>query len=133
MGLVALWHVECSRTRDWTHVPRTDRCILPTEPPGKSLHCFNLRFFISFKNCFKQSTIKHSLFNLRDFFCLLGSLLKGKDQKSIPAENLCRCNVLSQNWNNEVLNIPFVSSLHFKEGPFNERTWISLSNWVYHR
>ena len=62
-----------------------------------NLHCFDLRYFISFKNCFKKLTIKHSLFNLRDFFCLLGSLLKVKDEKSIPAENLCRCSVLSQN------------------------------------
>ena len=46
MGLVALWHVGSSRTRDWTRVPRTDRCILPAEPPGKSLHCFNLIYFI---------------------------------------------------------------------------------------
>ena len=35
-GLVALWFVESSHTRDWTHVPHIGRKFLTTGPPGKS-------------------------------------------------------------------------------------------------
>ena len=36
MGLVALWHVGSSQTRDGTLVSCTDRWLLTTEPPEKS-------------------------------------------------------------------------------------------------
>ena len=35
IGLVALWHVGSSWTRDWTHVSCTGRGFFTTEPPGE--------------------------------------------------------------------------------------------------